>query len=107
MPTVIDGRPCRELAKELATLARGVEEQSNASAQALAAEEAQQRREVLFGERLGRRHQNRLMAVLGGAEHRVGRHDGLAAPHLADQQALHRAAVGEVRIDRANGRALI
>ena len=37
-----------------------------------------QRREVLLGERLRRRHERRLAAVLDGAQHRVQRDDGLA-----------------------------
>ena len=69
----------------------GVEPVSSAQRDRLAAEQLLDRREVLFGERLGRRHQRRLAAVLDRAQHRVQRDDRLAAADLAHQQALHRA----------------
>ncbi len=48
------------------------------------------RGEVLVGERLGRRHQRALVAVLDRAQQRVQRHHGLARADLAHQQPLHR-----------------
>ena len=45
---------------------------------------------MLFGERLGGRHQRGLSAMLDGAQHRLQRDDGLAAADLAHQQPLHR-----------------
>ena len=51
---------------------------------------------MLLGERLGRRHQRALEAVLDRAQHRVQRDDGLARADLAHQQPLHRRARGEV-----------
>ena len=71
----------------------------------LAAEQPLDRREVLLGERLGRRHQRRLVAVLDRAQHRVQRDHRLAAADLAHQQPLHRPRLGEVRVDRARSPA--
>ena len=62
----------------------------------LGAEQPLDRREVLLGERLGRRHQRRLAAVLDGAQHRVQRDHRLAAADLPHQQPLHRRAAREV-----------
>ena len=62
------------------------------------------RREVLLGERLGRRHQRGLVAVLDGPQHRGERDDRLAGADLAHQEPLHRPRLGEVgatRVDRA------
>ena len=71
-------------------LLAGVEPVSSAAGDRLAAEQALNGREVLFGERLGGRHQRRLVTVLDRAQHRVQRHDRLAAADLAHQQPLHR-----------------
>ena len=57
------------------------------------------RREVLLGQHLGRRHQRRLVAVLDGAQHRCQRDDRLARADLAHQQPLHRAGLREVGED--------
>ena len=45
---------------------------------------------MLPGEDFGRRHQCRLPAGLDGDQGRQGRHHGLAAAHVALQQAVHR-----------------
>jgi hypothetical protein len=66
-----------------------------------------QRREVLLGERLGRRHQRRLGARLDRPQHRVERDDGLARADLAHQQPLHRPAGREVVVDRGHRGALV
>ena len=73
----------------------------------LGSHQALQRGEVLLGERLGGRHQRRLAPVLDGAEHGVERDDGLARPHLAHEQALHRAVAGEVAVEHLYGRFLV
>ena len=84
----------RQLAEDVARAARaGVEPVSSAHRHRLGAEQPLDRREVLLGERLGRRHQRRLAAVLDGAQHRVQRHHRLAAADLAHQQPLHRRGV--------------
>ena len=70
----------------------GVEPVSSADGHRLGAEQPLDRREVLLGERLGGRHQRRLVAVLDGAQHRVQRDHRLAAADLAHQQPLHRRA---------------
>ena len=62
---------------------------------------------VLLGERLRGRHQRRLRAVLHGAQHRGERHHGLARPHLAHQQPLHRALPREVGVDLGDGALLV
>ncbi len=54
---------------------------------------------VLFGKDFSRRHQRRLRAMFGGAQHRQRGHDGLAAAHVALQQALHRVRAGEIVLD--------
>jgi hypothetical protein len=51
---------------------------------------------VLLGEDLGGRHQHRLAAVLGRLQHGQRGDAGLAAAHVALQQALHRMGRGEV-----------
>ena len=73
----------------------------------LAGHQPLQRGEVLLGERLRRRHQGRLRAVLDRPQHRVQRHDGLARADLAHQQALHGAALREVRVDQGDRPALV
>ena len=73
----------------------------------LAAEEPLDRREVLLGERLGRRHQRRLVAVLDGAQHREQRDDRLAAADLAHQEALRRALARELRAELVDRRRLV
>ena len=60
----------------------GVEPVSSAAGYRLGAEQSLQGREVLLGERLRRRHQRSLHAVLDRTQHRVQRHDRLAAAHL-------------------------
>ena len=69
-------------------------------------EEAVERVRVLLGERLGRRHERGLVARLDRAEHRVDGNDRLAGAHLAHQEALHRAARGEVLVDLGERLAL-
>jgi hypothetical protein len=57
------------------------------------------REEVLLGERLGRRHQRALTAVLDRSQQRVERDDGLPRADVALQQALHRHRPREIRIE--------
>ena len=73
----------------------------------LARHQLLERREVLLGERLGRRHQRGLAAGLDRAQHRVQRDDGLAGADLAHQQPLHRPVVGDVFVDRGHRLALV
>ncbi len=73
----------------------------------LAAEQPLDRREVLFGERLGRRHQRRLEAVLDRPQHREQRDHRLAAADLAHQQALRRALTGQLLAQDCDRRQLI
>jgi hypothetical protein len=61
---------------------------------------------VLLGEDLGGRHQHRLAAVLGGLQHGQRGHAGLAAAHVALQQALHRVVGGQVAGDLGKGAGL-
>ena len=56
-------------------------------------------RQVLRGQRLGRRHQRALAAVLDGAQQGVHGHGRLARADVALQQALHRDAAGDVAVD--------
>ena len=58
---------------------------------------------VLLGEHLGRRHQRCLVPALYRGEHRCDSNDGLAGPHVALQQAVHRVGAGEVGLDVADG----
>ena len=87
--------------------AAGVEPVSSAARTASPGMQRLQRREVLLGERLGRRHEHRLHVVLDGAQDRVQRDDGLARADLAHQQALHRPRRGELRVERGDRRALV
>ncbi len=73
----------------------------------LGAEQPLDRREVLLGERLRRRHQRRLVAVLDRPQHRVQRHHGLAAADLPHQQSLHRRARPQVPRDLLDRAALV
>ena len=102
----------RELAEDRPRLAAGVDPVSSAARHGLGAEQPLDVREVLLGERLGRRHQGGLAAVLDGSQHRVQRDDGLAAADLAHQQAAasgwrapgRRRSPGIARAGRRSGR---
>ena len=59
------------------------------------------REEVLLGERLRRRHQRALAAVLDRAQEGVERDDRLARADVALEQALHRHGAREIGIDLA------
>ena len=63
--------------------------------------------EVLLGERLGRRHQRALAAVLDRAQQRVERDDRLARADVALQQPLHRHRALEVGVDLARRLLLV
>ena len=69
-------------------------------------DELAHRRGVLLDEHLGRRQQRRLGPALGGAQHRVHGHDRLARADVAEQQAPHRTAAGEVAVDVAHAALL-
>ena len=58
------------------------------------------RTQVLAGEDLGRRHDGRLVPGVDGDERRVHGHEGLARPHVALQQDVHRARPGHGLVDR-------
>ena len=73
----------------------------------LRAEQPLHGREMLLRERLRRRHQRRLAAVLDRAQHRCQRDHRLAAAHLSHQQALHRRVRGEVEVDLLDRSALV
>ncbi len=60
---------------------------------------------VLLGERLGRRHQHRLVAGFQRPQHRVDGDHGLARADLAHQQPLHRLAASRGR-RRSSSKAL-
>ena len=65
------------------------------------------REEVLLSERLGRRHERALAAVLHRAEERVERDDGLARADVALQEPLHRRRAREVAVDLADRLLLV
>ena len=97
----------RELAEQVGAAAAGRRAGEQRGRHQLARHQRLQGREVLLGERLGRRHQRGLGAVLDRAQHRVQRDDGLARADLAHQQPLHRAVAREVGVDRLHRRALV
>ena len=68
-------------------------------AEARLAEDPEDRREVLLGEDLGRRHERRLPPALGGEDGREDGDDRLAAPDVALQEAPHGPARAEVLAD--------
>jgi hypothetical protein len=93
VPTTSDSAPARACRARR----RGARRSSSRSAAPGAPGRRHERldgREVLLGQRLGRRHQRRLHPVLDRAEHGVQRDDGLARADLPHEQALHRAAAG-------------
>ena len=61
---------------------------------------------MLLGQELGRRHERRLEVVLHRQQHGEQRHDGLAGPHVAHEQAVHPVGRGHVGGDLAQ-RALL
>ena len=69
--------------------------------------EALDREEVLLRERLRRRHQRPLAAVLDRAEEGVERDDGLPRADVALQQPLHRHGAREIAVDLADDRLLL
>ena len=91
VPTISCSSPVARRARISRRRAAVVEPVSSAAVQQRARHQRLDRREVLVGQRLGRRHQRGLAAVLDGAQHRVQRDDGLAGADLAHQQPLHRA----------------
>jgi hypothetical protein len=88
-----------ELAEQVGAARRGRRAGQQRRLHQLARHQLLQRREVLLGERLRRRHQRGLRAALDRAQHRVERDDGLARADLPHQQPLHRAVAGEVGVD--------
>ena len=101
VPTISDQLAACELAQRCPSRRRaGVEPRQQRGGHRLGAEQSLQGREVLFGERLRRRHQRGLQAVLDRAQHRVQRHHRLAAADLPHQQPLHRAAARQLFADR-------
>ncbi len=55
-----------------------------------------ERRVVLLGQQLGRRHQRRLVVVLDRQQHREQRHDRLAGADIAHEQPVHPFGGGHV-----------
>ena len=96
-----------ELAERVAPPRRGGRAGEQRGGDGLAAEQALDRGEVLFGERLGRRHQRGLASIADGLQHRVQRDDGLAAADLSHQQPLHRGGLAQVEGDRLDRRQLV
>ena len=107
VPTSSFSSPRRQLAEQVGAAARGRRAGQQRGLDELARHQLLQRREVLLGERLGRRHQRGLGAGLDRAQHRVERDDGLAGADLAHQQPLHRPVAGDVVVDRRHRRALV
>ena len=99
VPTISCSSPVARRARISRRRAAVVEPVSSAAVHERARHQRLDRREVLVGQRLGRRHQRGLAAVLDGAQHRVQRDDGLAGADLAHQQPLHRAGAREVGVD--------
>jgi hypothetical protein len=98
VPTTSDSSPCASLPRTSARREAVVEPVSSAAGTA-ARHERLDGREVLLGQRLGRRHQRRLHAVLDRAQHRVQRDDGLARADLPHEQPLHGRSRGQVGVD--------
>ena len=61
---------------------------------------------MLLGQQLGGRHEGGLEVVLHRQQHGEQRHDGLAGPHVAHQEAVHPVGGGHVAGDLAQ-RALL
>ena len=90
VPTISDSSPRASFASRSARRPAGRRAGQQARSHRLGAEQPLDRREVLLGERFGRRHQRRLEIVLDRSQHRVQREHGLAGADLAHQQPLHR-----------------
>ena len=65
------------------------------------------REKVLFGERLGRRHEGAAVSRLDRAQKRVQRHHGLARADVALEEPLHRGRTAQVRVDLGDGFLLV
>jgi len=96
-----------ELADDVGTADLGRRAGQQRGAHRLAGQQPLERREVLLGEHLGRRHEGGLHVVLDGAQDRVQRDDGLARADLPHEQALHRARLGELRVEHRHRLALV
>ena len=70
-------------------------------------EKPRNRREVLFSQQLGRRHERCLMPIGDSDEHRGERHRGLSCADIALQQAIHRLRIGEILRNLAERTELI
>ena len=99
--------PARQLAEQVGAAAGGRRAGQQRRLHELARHQLLQRREVLLGERLGRRHQRGLGARLDRAQHRVERDNGLAGADLAHQQPLHRAVRRDVGVELGHRAALV
>ena len=66
-----------------------------------------QRRLVLAGKQLGGRHHRGLVPAAGRAGQRAGRHDRLAASHVAYKHAVHDARCSHVGHDLVHSRLLV
>ena len=107
MPTTNDSSPLASLLSVSARRAAVRRAGQQRRAHRLAGHERLQRREMLLGERLGRRHEDGLHVVLDGAQDGVQRDDRLARADLPHQQALHRARLGELVVDRRHRAQLV
>ena len=97
----------REGVEQLAPLGAGGRRGEERCRHRFRFEERLQRAEVLLRERLGRRHQRRLMSGLDRAQHREDADHRLAAAHLPHQQPLHRLCAGEILVDLLDGPPLV
>src|SRR5260221_12658205 len=95
-----------DVLREIAlSLTRRTREQRAGHTELLA--EVGDRDEMLFRERLGRRHQRALAAVLDGAQQRVERDHRLAGADVSLEEALHRRRAREVAVELANRLLLV
>ena len=111
MPTAPEARPSSTAVRAL-PLTRLVSSSTRTSPPAHAAgalqvaEQGPHRREVLFGQHLGRHHEGALVPALHGGQQRGQRHHRLARADVALQQAVHREGPGHVGHDDGQGAAL-
>ena len=108
VPTTSASSPVASRASASRRRAAGVAPVSSVNGIACAAEQPVERGRVLLGERLGRRHQRRLVAGLDArAASRRAATTVLPRAHLPHQQPLHRPLGAEVGVDLVERRALV
>ncbi len=82
--------------------ARGTSAVSSDARQTERLAERRDRREVLFGQELGRRHERRLVAVVDGRQRGEQRDDRLAAADVPLHEPMHRMRTRHVGEDLAH-----